>query len=105
MMKSWLMMEMKAERVLPEPVGEQMSTFLPCWMRGTAWRWGGVKRPSAERKEESHQSRTMGSKEGEDGGVFGGDWRGGENWEAKDGSTILRWDYAGCEIDLLAMLC
>ena len=59
-MMSWLMMEMKAERVLPEPVGEQMRTFLPCRMSGTACLWGGVKRPSAEEKEASHQSRTTG---------------------------------------------
>ena len=74
------MMEMKAERVLPEPVGEQMSTFLPCWMRGTPRSWGGVKRPSAKLKEESHQSWTMGSKRermaassGETGGAAGGE--------------------------------
>jgi hypothetical protein len=104
-MKSWFKMEMKAERVLPEPVGEQMSTFLPCWMRGTAWIWGGVKRPLAELKEASHQSRTMGSKRERMAASSGKTCGAGGTGVSKAGSTILRWDYAGCEIDLLAVLC
>jgi len=78
-------MEMKAERVLPEPVGEQMSTFLPCWMRGTARLWGGVKRPPAEMKEASHQSRTTGSKR-DRMAASSGETAG----EARAGSGILR---------------
>lgn len=39
--KSWPMMEINAERVLPDPVGEQMRAFLPCRIRGHSLPWTG----------------------------------------------------------------
>jgi hypothetical protein len=58
-------MLVKAERVLPLPVGEQTSAFVPSWMSGIASFCGGVKNPPFSGTNSpncsAHHSRTTGS--------------------------------------------
>ena len=56
------MMEMKADRVFPEPVGEQMMTFFSSCMSGMASLCGGVKISLCPEKDLFHHSLTVSSK-------------------------------------------